>query len=126
MDGSEDVQAGQQHTQQQLVAATAAIPTVVVQQAPVRLTLRHESPPLQQQQHGEAGAFASQPQMQSHSHSPPQHQGQHHTSGSGGSNGELRVVVDSKERLRWSPQLHQRFCQAVDELGGCAFAKVGG
>lgn len=39
--------------------------------------------------------------------------------------GELRVVIDSKERLRWSPALHQRFCQAVDSLGGCAVAKVG-
>lgn len=39
--------------------------------------------------------------------------------------GELRVVIDSKERLRWSPALHHRFCQAVDSLGGCAVAKVG-
>ncbi len=42
-----------------------------------------------------------------------------------GGDGELRVVIDSKERLRWSPALHQRFCQAVDSLGGCAVAKVG-
>ena len=34
-----------------------------------------------------------------------------------------QVVIDAKERLRWSPQLHSRFCQAVAELGGCAFAK---
>lgn len=36
---------------------------------------------------------------------------------------ELRVIIDSKERLRWSPQLHQRFCDAVESLGGCAVAK---
>lgn len=36
----------------------------------------------------------------------------------------LRVTIDSKERLRWSPQLHQRFCKAVAELGGSAVAKV--
>ncbi len=37
----------------------------------------------------------------------------------------LRITVDAKERLRWSPALHQRFCQAVAELGGSALAKVG-
>lgn len=36
----------------------------------------------------------------------------------------LRVCVDSRERLRWSPALHQCFVDAVNALGGSAFAKV--
>ena len=39
---------------------------------------------------------------------------------------QLRVTVDSKERLRWSAALHERFCQAVADLGGSPFAKVRG
>ena len=38
--------------------------------------------------------------------------------------GRSPVLIDSKERLRWSPQLHRVFCEAVEELGGSAFAKV--
>lgn len=36
----------------------------------------------------------------------------------------MRVTIDSNMRLRWSPQLHQHFCNAVAALGGSAFAKV--
>lgn len=39
----------------------------------------------------------------------------------------LRITVDrcgSQERLRWTPQLHQRFCEATAALGGAPFAKV--
>ena len=38
--------------------------------------------------------------------------------------GRSPVLIDSKERLRWSPLLHRAFCEAVEELGGSAFAKV--
>lgn len=36
----------------------------------------------------------------------------------------LRVCIDSRERLRWSPALHDCFVDAVNALGGSAFAKV--
>lgn len=42
----------------------------------------------------------------------------------GGDAEPLRVCVDSRERLRWSPALHQCFVDAVNALGGSAFAKV--
>jgi hypothetical protein len=38
--------------------------------------------------------------------------------GQGGDSGGLVLTTDPKPRLRWTPELHDRFVDAVAQLGG--------
>lgn len=38
--------------------------------------------------------------------------------GNGRSNSGLALSTDAKPRLKWTPDLHERFIEAVNQLGG--------
>uniref|UniRef100_A0ACD5WNG5 Uncharacterized protein n=1 Tax=Avena sativa TaxID=4498 RepID=A0ACD5WNG5_AVESA len=67
----------------------------------------------QQQLHGHRQHMSSRPSLSPEKRFPLKGQG-----GGGGGDSGLILSTDAKPRLKWTPELHERFADAVNQLGG--------